>query len=113
MIPEDESVSAWTTLLPPLANRELVYVFPNPWDLDYYGAVGVEDPDPSAIEWIFLRSDSYIKFDGIIDGLIESGERQVAVDDPPFLLLHRRWSRFSSRGRPGPVPRISPSAMLR
>ncbi|GMQ92826.1 MAG: hypothetical protein BMS9Abin12_0303 [Acidimicrobiia bacterium] len=90
VIPDDESVSAWTTLVPPLANRETVYLFPSPWDLAYYGAEGIEDPDPSKVDWLFIRSDSYRTFDDIIDGIIESGDWEVVVDDPPFTLLRRK-----------------------
>jgi len=90
VIPDDESISAWTTLVPPLANREVVYLFPSPWDLAYYGAAAVDDPDPSTVDWLFIRSDSYRTFDGIIDGIIESGDWEVIVDDPPFTLLHRK-----------------------
>jgi hypothetical protein len=90
MIPSDESVSAWTTLVPPLASREIVYLFPSPWDLTYYGAEGAEDPDPSKVDWLFLRSDSSRNFDEIIDGIIESGEWALVVDDPPFTPLRRK-----------------------
>ena len=90
VIPDGESISAWTTLVPPLAEREAVYLFPSPWDLTYYGAEGVKSPDPSTVDWVFIRSDSYRHFDEIIDGIFESGEWEVAVDDPPFTLLRRR-----------------------
>jgi hypothetical protein len=90
MIPSDESVSAWTTLVPPLASREIVYLFPSSWELTYYGAEGAEDPDPSKVDWLFLRSDSSRNFDEIINGIIESGEWVLMVDDPPFTLLRRK-----------------------
>ena len=90
VIPEDESVSAWTTFVPALASREEVYVFPSPWNLAYYGADGVVDADPDTVDWVFIRMDSYREFDDIIDGLLESGDFVVAVDDPPFLLLRRK-----------------------
>lgn len=90
IIPDDETVSAWTTLVPVLASREDIYVFPNPWTVTNYGAEGVDDPDPESVKWVFLRWDSYRQFDDIIDGILESGDFEVAVDDPPFLLLHRR-----------------------
>ncbi|MEN8040140.1 MAG: DUF2079 domain-containing protein [Actinomycetota bacterium] len=92
VIPEDESVSAWTTFVPALAQREQVYVFPSPWELSYYGAEGVPDPDPETIEWVFIRYDSYRQFDYIIEALLTSGDFEIAADDPPFQLLHRTSS---------------------
>jgi len=94
-IPPGEPVSAWTTLVPHLASRELVYLFPNPWqELSYgpigeYGLDGSDVPDTSEIRWVFLRTDSYDDYDALIDELRTSGDFEVAVDDPPFLLLQR------------------------
>jgi len=95
VVPEGSSVSAWTTLAPHFTDRELVYLFPNPWlEYDYgphgpYGIDGSDVPDPEAVDWVFLRFDSYRTFDPVIDELMSSGDFEIAVDDPPFVLLRR------------------------
>ena len=88
-IPDDASVSAWTTFVPHLANRDEVYVFPNPWQETNYGAEGDEPPNPSTIEWVAIRMDSYREFDPIIENLTASGDYLVHYEDLPFILLRR------------------------
>lgn len=95
-VPADASISAWSTLVPSLAERDIVYVFPNPFVPFYYGTggdyglLGGDVPDVDAVEWIALRTDSYEEFDGVIDGLLGSGEFEVVRVDDPFILLRRR-----------------------
>lgn len=96
LIPDGEGVSAWTTFVPHLADREIIHKFPNPFVEHYYGAqgeygaLGSDVPDPSDVDWVMIRRDSYEEFDDLIEGLVASPEFEVVVDDPPFLLLHRR-----------------------
>ncbi|MCZ7531916.1 MAG: DUF2079 domain-containing protein [Acidimicrobiia bacterium] len=92
-IPSDDSVSAWTSFVPHVANREEIYLFPNPFLSYNYGADDTELPDPSTIEWVALRLDSLREFEWIVDDLIESGDYEVFYKDLPFVLLHRVDSR--------------------
>jgi uncharacterized membrane protein len=89
IIPADASVSAWTTLVPHLANRQEVYLFPNPFENYYYGYDSADSPDGVRPDYIALRLDSYRDFDAIFTGLVGSGEYTVFYDDHPFRLLRR------------------------
>jgi uncharacterized membrane protein len=95
IVPEGASVSAWTTLAPHFTDRDLIYLFPNPWlEYDYglqgpYGVEGSDAPDPDDVDWVFVRLDSYRTFDPVIDELMSSGDFVLAVEDRPFLLLRR------------------------
>jgi uncharacterized membrane protein len=89
VIPPDESVSAWTTLVPHLANRKEVYLFPNPFEEFYYGTNEPDLPTDAQVEWVAIRLDSYRDYDRLIASLTDSGAYEVFWDDPPFRLLKR------------------------
>jgi hypothetical protein len=95
-VPSDDSIAAWTTFVPHLSEREQVYLFPNPFTEFYYatpgayGADGGDMPDPDAVDWVFVRTDSYDEFDALIQEIVDSGEWVVVADDDPFQLLRRR-----------------------
>jgi hypothetical protein len=95
-IPDDAAVSAWGTLIPPLAERELVYQFPNPFEAHYYGTggdyglLGGDIPVASDVDWVVLRLDSHEAFDGFIDDLIRSPLFEIVMEDGPYVLLRRR-----------------------
>ena len=88
-IPSDATVSATTTFTPQLANRALVYVFPNPWIIENFGARNAVPPDPSTIEWVAIRTDVEADWSDLVDDLATTGEYSVVYEDPPFLLLRR------------------------
>ncbi len=88
-IPADASVSAWTTFVPHLADREQIYLFPNPWQNHNYGAEGVEPPPPESIEYVAIRMDSYREYDELIDELSGSPDYEVIHEDHPFYLIRR------------------------
>ena len=95
-LPDTAAVSAWSTFVPPLAERETIHLFPNPFEAFYYGTGGEygllngDVPDADEIDFIALRTDSYDDFDVLIEELLRSPEFEVIVDDDPFLLLQRR-----------------------
>ncbi len=94
MIPPEDSVSAWTSIVPHVANREEIYSFPNPFLPYNWGVDDTNPPDPSTIRWVVLRWDSFRDFDWIVDDLIDSGDFVVFYEDLPFTLLRRVDSRF-------------------
>jgi hypothetical protein len=96
-------VSAWTTLVPHLTDRFVVYLFPNPFEQYYYGesvgpygALGGDVPDPDAVEWVIVRPGLYPGHDAVIDRLRRSGAFEVAIDEPPYLVLRRTVQLTSS-----------------
>lgn len=48
----DDVVTAQYRLVPHLAERRMVYSFPNPWQQVFYGVEGTPRPDPARVEWI-------------------------------------------------------------
>ena len=94
-IPDDAGVSAWTTFVPHLSERVTVNLFPNPFvEHNYgaqggYGALGSDVPDPTEVDYVFVRLDSYRDYDVLIADLRASEEFSVVVYDDPFLLLGR------------------------
>jgi uncharacterized membrane protein len=52
LVGPSDVVSAQYRLVPHLAERRLVYSFPNPWRRVYYGVEGTERPDPAVVEWL-------------------------------------------------------------
>ena len=95
-VPPDAAVSVWGNLVPPLAERTIVYQFPNPFVAHYYatggpyGLLGGDVPSRGDVEWVVLRSDSHGDFDALMEELEASSEFEVVLEDEPFLLLHRR-----------------------
>lgn len=95
-LPDDASVSAWGTLIPPLADREVVYQFPNPFVAHYYGTggeyglLGGDIPVASDVDWVVLRLDSHEEFDEVINELVRSPLFEIVIEDGPYLLLRRR-----------------------
>jgi uncharacterized membrane protein len=59
-------VSANYLITAHLAQRELVYTFPNPWRRQYWGVVGSDRPDPAAVQLIVLD-----------EGIISPSEQEV------------------------------------
>lgn len=50
----DDVVSAQYRLVPHLAERRMIYSFPNPWRQLFYGVDGTARPDPARVEWLLL-----------------------------------------------------------
>jgi uncharacterized membrane protein len=54
MVPSGASVSASYHLVPHLANRELVFSFPNPWKPRNWGIADRDQRDPSTVDWLVV-----------------------------------------------------------
>lgn len=89
-LPTRRVVSASHNLVPFLANRDQIYMFPNPWRPYYWGIRGEHPADPAAVETIFLDTDA-IGDDlvALARATIASGGWYVAVDQDDVLLAHR------------------------
>lgn len=95
-IPADGTVAAWGNMVPPLAEREILYQFPNPFVAHYYatggeyGLLGGDTPGVDGVDWVVLRRDPDGNFRQLMDELERSPMFEVVIDDQPFLLLRRR-----------------------
>lgn len=58
LIPSDAAVSAYTVLTPHLAQRRMIYMYPNPFAVHYYGPAGtigeVRLPESDSIEYVVI-----------------------------------------------------------
>jgi uncharacterized membrane protein len=75
MVDDSDVVSAQYRLVPHLAERRLVYSFPNPWRQVYYGVEGTAQPDPAVVEWlVFDLSVPFSESDQqLVDCILGSG----------------------------------------
>ncbi len=54
-IPPDAAVSADYSLVPQLAHRPLIYMFPNPFRINNWGIDGENTHDPETVEYVVVR----------------------------------------------------------
>lgn len=87
----DDVVSAQYRLVPHLAERRLVYSFPNPWQRVYYGVEGTPRPDPARVEWIIW--DESLTFSEaerpVVDCILAAGTFDEAFRDREIVVLRR------------------------
>ena len=53
-VPADAKVSASHNLVPFLANRQWIFMFPNPWKVTYWGIDGENLPSPDLVDTLFI-----------------------------------------------------------
>lgn len=87
----DDVVSAQYRLVPHLAERRLVYSFPNPWQQVYYGVEGTPRPDPARVEWIIW--DLTVPFNegeqGVVRCILDAGTFDEVFRSGEIIVLHR------------------------
>lgn len=87
----DDVVSAQYRLVPHLAERRLVYSFPNPWRAVFYGVEGTPRPDPATVEWlVFDESVPYGPEDlATRDCILGAGTFDEVFRDREIVVWHR------------------------
>ncbi len=86
----DVPVSVSHNLLPNLANRNEVYMFPNPFKAQYWGIKGENLPPPDAIEMLLLDTNAIGSGNmGIFQRLIETGEYLLVKQEGAFMLARK------------------------
>jgi len=91
-LPDDPDVpiSVSHNLLPHLANRNEVYMFPNPFKVTYWGIKGENRPTPDRIEFIMLNTGVHEPADqAIVKRLLQASEFQVEKSDGNLMLARR------------------------
>ena len=83
-------VSAQYRLVPHLAERRMVYSFPNPWRQVFYGVEGTPRPDPSRVEWLLL-DETVLQPDEepLLSCIIDAGTFDERYRDGPIVVWHR------------------------
>jgi len=91
---DDDVVSAQYRLVPHLAERPLVYSFPNPWRQVYYGVEGTPRPDPAVVEWLLF--DETVPFTDedlvLVDCILGAGTFDEVFRDREIAVYHRNDS---------------------
>jgi len=85
----DIGISASDFLLPHLANRVGIYLFPNPWKLHYWGIRGERQHHPNEVDYIFLNSNLYWKHYGLLEYLQDEGYFVIDHEDKKITVLRR------------------------
>jgi uncharacterized membrane protein len=84
-------VSAQYRLVPHLADRRLVYSFPNPWQQVFYGVEGTPRPDPSTVEWL-IWDESLPFSEGelpLVECILAAGTFDEVYRADDIVVLHR------------------------
>jgi uncharacterized membrane protein len=91
MAGESDVVTAQYRLVPHLAERRLVYSFPNPWRQVFYGVEGTPRPDPSLVEWmIFDLTVAFSEGDQqLVDCVLGAGTFDEAFREAEIVVYHR------------------------
>jgi uncharacterized membrane protein len=92
LLPPDGSVSATYNIDDHLTHRRLVYEYPNPWVVSYWGIDNRKPPDPSKVDWLLL--DTALNGDQAkLFKALTAGEFEV--------VFHRQDIVLARRVRPG------------
>ncbi len=92
LLPDDPDVPIAVShnLLPHLAHRNEVYMFPNPFKAQYWGIKGENLPAPDTIEALLLDTNAIGRENiGIFKRLVETGEFLLDRQEGSFMLARR------------------------
>ena len=93
-VPDDAVVSADPFLAPHFTHRRRVFMFPNPFREDAWGADGRPPlPDPAEVDWVAVRLASVAGNEAnqsVLEKLRRSGDFELVVDNVDMVLLRRR-----------------------
>jgi len=92
LLPEDSEVPVAVShnLLPHLANRSAIYMFPNPFKPMYWGIEGENLPSPDTVEMLLLDINAIGAENlAIFRGLIENGDFLLLKQEGPFMLAKK------------------------
>jgi hypothetical protein len=90
MIAPEARVCASHNLVPILANRTVIYEFPNPWRAYYWGIQGEGLPDPSTVDVLFLDTHAIgPELSAEARARVAAERLQVLFDAHGLLLAHR------------------------
>ena len=92
LLPDDPDVpiSVSHNILPNLANRNEIYMFPNPYRAQYWGIDGENLPSPAGIEMIFLDTSAIGKDNyGLFKRLVENGDFFISKQEGSLVLAKK------------------------
>jgi uncharacterized membrane protein len=84
-----KGVAASDWLVPHLAHRESIYLFPNPWKVHYWGVNGERPHHPGVIRYIVLDRDAVRVNQALYDYLVDTGIFAKTSDKYGIITLER------------------------
>jgi len=90
-------IAATDFLLPHLANRERIYLFPNPWRIHYWGIRGEQPHHPNTVDYIFLSPDDTWTQSVLLRYLQKEGYFETEYQDARVWVLRRLRPESSER----------------
>ena len=84
-----DSISAHYTLVPHLTHREIIYMWPNPFKVSYWGPNSGENLPTKDVDYIFLNNRIKASDQAMIDSLVENKYYDVVISEKGLLLLKR------------------------
>ena len=94
-----EGVAASDWLVPHLAHRESIYLFPNPWKVHYWGVNGESPHHPGVIHNIVLDRDAVRVNQVLYDYLVDNGIFAKTSDQYGIITLKRVRQEASNRDK--------------
>ena len=85
----ESGVAATDYYLPHLADRQLIYLFPNPWETLNWGVVGEAEHHPNRVNYLVLRPHRVVSHMGLLTYLVDSGVFQYIWRGEQLHVLQR------------------------
>ena len=86
---QDAGIAASDFLLPHLANRKRIYLFPNPWVVHYWGIRGEHPHHPNEIDYLFLNPEQRWQQSVLLSYLQNEGFFTTEYRDERVWILRR------------------------
>ncbi len=95
----DKGVAASDFLLPQLAHRDRIYLFPNPWKVHYWGLSGENPHHPNAVDYIVVSSQMREEKPELFEYLVANGIFRVRRNELGIVVLQRVKSEAQDRAQ--------------
>ena len=94
-----KGVAASDFLLPHLAHRDRIYLFPNPWKVHNWGLAGENPHHPNSVDYIVVSSGMRAEQSKLLDYLVEAGIFRVRYNERGIVVFQRIRSELESRAQ--------------
>jgi uncharacterized membrane protein len=88
IVPKNASVSATYNIDDHMTHRVLIYEYPNPWIVRFWGIRDTKPPDPSKVDWLVLDTRAIGNQPMLYKALLKT-EFKLVFDEDGILVLHR------------------------
>ena len=85
----DKGIAASDFLLPQLAHRDRIYLFPNPWKTHYWGLAGENPHHPNSVDYVVVTAQMRVEQTELFDYLLSKGIFSVYKDELGIVVFKR------------------------